>query len=266
VANRDRRQDVAQRVPSGVVTAKLILGAGGVLAAPLFAGALLAGALGSAAPLTAGLPGGLVLQPQVVRRAERVIVTNTSARAVRVTLRARPWVQGTDGSIAPDPHRELRALVRLSPASFTLPPGARRAVRVTLLRPLDGGSLYGALDVTGTEPVDGAAVRHRLIGSLYLDPARPRYRILAGAPEVAGRTVLLPVQNVGNTAEPITGRAEIVGPGGTRTVRLKAVRVMPRRLVLLTLAPRAPGRHRVAITLMQAGRIVLRETRTVRVS
>jgi hypothetical protein len=165
-------------------TAKLILGAGAVLAAPLFAGATLAGAVGSAAPAPAavaalGPTGGLSLTPSTVQRkakvgaASVVTVANTTEHTVRVTLRPRPWRQAADGTVSPDPHRTLSRLVRTSPSAFTMAPNSRRTVRLTLRRHPPGGSLYGALDLSGV-PLgarlpNGIVPRYRLIGSLRLD-------------------------------------------------------------------------------------------------
>jgi hypothetical protein len=81
----------------------------------------------------------------------------------------------------------------------------------------------------------------------------------------------LPVRNLGNTIEPISGRVVLSGPRGGRANVLKPTRVVPRRLVQMTLGTyrgllrgRQPGRYRLSITLSQSGRTVLRTTRSVR--
>jgi hypothetical protein len=276
-------------------TAKLILGAGAVLAAPLFAGAALAGAVGSAAPRPAvpaapsSVPaGGISIIPQIVQhparvgRSASVTVSNTTRHSVRVTVRPRPWLQAADGTVVPNPHRRLSRLIRTRPSTFTLAAGARRAVRLTLRRHPPGGSLYGALDVSGVPRgvrlPNGIAPRYRLIGSLRLDPAEPRLRVRAGALKVTGRrghhAIAMPLRNLGNTVQPITGRVVMTGPRGKRRPNtLHAVRVVPRRSIRLTLGTyrgllrgRPAGRHRLEITLRQGGRTVLHTTRTVRLS
>jgi len=271
---------------------KLILGFGAVLAAPLFAGALLAGAVSSAAPAPeparpAAQAGGLSLTPQTVqRRAEvgapaTVTVANTTRHEVRVTLRPRPWVQARDGTVAPNAHRDLNRLVRASPSTFVMAVGSRRTVRLTLRRHPSGGSLYGALDLIGV-PRDlrlpnGITPRYRLIGSLRLNPARPRMRGRAGTITVTGRhgrhAIVLPLRNAGNTVEPIMGRVTLAGPRGMRPNRLPEVRVVPRRQIHLTLGTyrgllrgQPAGRYRISVTLTQAGRTVLRTTRTLRLT
>jgi hypothetical protein len=222
-----------------VITAKLILGAGAVLAAPLFAGALLAGAIGGVAPTPAdaGEAGGLTLAPPVARRGGTVTVSNTSPRPLRVAIHARPWVQATDGTLAPNPRRELVGVVRVSDPAFELEPGERRAVRVDPVGHVPG--LDAALDVTGEEQ---DATVHRLIGAVRFEPAQPRRRLTARA--VDG---VLEIRNLGNTSEPVSG--DIVGDG--RTLAIAPIRILPGHRVRL----RAPeGR----VTLRQGGRVVLR--------
>ncbi len=268
---------------------KFVLGVAAVFAAPFVSGILLARgaiALGTSerAPVQLSQAGGLSLTPQVVERRARVgsaasvTVANTTARPVRVTLRPRPWLQASDGTVAPNPSRTLTRLLRVTPSTFVLAAGAKRAVRLSLRRHPAGGSLYGALDLTGVprgaRPRHGIAVRYRLIGSLRLDPARPRLRVRAGALKVTGRTgrqaAILPLRNTGNTVEPITGRVVLTGPRGTRPNTLRPVRVVPRRLVNLTLGTyrgllrgQPPGRYRLDVTLLQGGRTVLHTTRTL---
>jgi hypothetical protein len=275
-------------------TAKLILGAGAVLAAPLFAGAALAGAVGSAAPRpsvpAAPSPaptGGISITPQFVQRGARVgraasvTVSNTTRHTVRVTVRPRPWLQAADGTVVPNPHRRLGRLIRTRPSTFTLKAGERRAIRLTLRRHPPGGSLYGALDVSGVPRgvrlANGIAPRYRLIGSLRLDPAKPRMRVRAGAVKVTGRrgrhAIVMPLRNLGNTVQPISGRVVMTGPRGKRPNRLRSVRVVPRRSIRLTLGTyrgllrgQPAGRYRLEITLRQGGRTVLHRTRTVRLT
>jgi hypothetical protein len=228
-----------------VLTAKLILGAGAVLAAPLFAGAFLAGAIGGAAPVPADAgvtAGGLTLTPNVAGRGEQLTVTNTSGRTLRVTVRARPWLQASDGTLAPDPSRELLARVRVRVPVFTLGPGERREVGVDAVE--RSTALYAALDVTAA---DGGETRHRLIGSLRFPPEAARYRVQVR--RLAGD--VLEVHNQGNTAAPISGNAV----AGHATVSIPPVRILPGVRVCVGLGDALRGRAHV--TLQQAGRVVL---------
>ena len=271
---------------------KLILGTGAVLAAPLFAGATLAGAVGSAVPAPAASmsyaeAGGLSMTPSVVERRATVggvavvTVANTTEHTARVTLRPRPWLQAADGTVSPDPHRTLARLVQATPSTFTMAAGSRRAIRLTLRRHPSGGSLYGALDLSGiprgVRLPNGITPRYRLIGSLRLNPAKTRTRVRVGALRVTGRSdrhaIVMPLRNLGNTVEPILGRVVLTGPRGERPNVLKPVRVVPRRLVRMTLGTyrgllrdQPAGRYRLSITLSQAGRTVLRATRSVRLT
>jgi hypothetical protein len=273
-------------------TVKLILGAGAVLAAPLFAGALLAGAVSSAAPAPgatrdASGAGGLSMTPPMLQRSAKVntaasvIVTNSTSQQMRVTLEPRPWAQALDGTVAPDPHRTLTRLVRPSPSVFTMAANSRRTIQLTLRRHPSEGSLYGGLDLTGVPRgarlPNGITPRYRLIGSLRLDPVRRRSRVQAGTLKVTGRSsrhaIVLPVRNLGNTIEPLTGRVVLTGRGATRANNLRAARIVPRRLVNLTLGTyrgllrgQSAGRYTLRVTLTQGGRTVLRSTRTVRLT
>jgi hypothetical protein len=258
-----------------------------VLAVPLFAGATLAGAIGSAAPAPTAPAAattraeGLSLTPSIVQlrpdRAATVTITNTAGHAMHVTIRIRPWLQAPDGTVAPDPHRTLTRLVHASPARVTLAAGSRRTIRLSMRRRPPGGSLFGALDVSGARrevlAFSRIAPRYRLIGSLRLNPSRVRTRLLARAPSVTKGAglweIVLPVRNLGNTVEPISGRVVITGPNGTHRNVLAPVRVAPRRQVAISLGtfPELPdGRYRLAITLRQAGRTVLHTTRHLRIT
>ena len=103
---------------------------------------------------------------------------------------------------------ERRARVGAT-STVTVANTTTRPVRVTLRRHPAGGSLYSALDFTGIPN--------------------------------------LPLRNTGTTVEPITGHVALTGPRGTRANSLRPVRIVPRRLVRLTLghlsrtAPRATG-------------------------
>jgi hypothetical protein len=268
---------------------KLTGGAILVLAAPFACGVLLAhGAMavaeGGGAPARASGAGGLSLTPQIVEHRARVgavgtaVIVNTTAKPVRITVRARSWTQSRGGMVSPDVHRSLGRQVAVTPSSFTLAAGARRQIALRLKRHPAGGSLYGALDVMGVPrgavPVNGIIPRYRLIGSLRLDPAKPRMSVRAGRLKVTGRrgrhALVLPLRNRGNTVEPIAGAVILSGAHGIRPNRLRPLRIVPRRTVDLTLGtyrgllrgqPR--GRYSIAVRLVQAGRVVVHTTRRV---
>ncbi len=267
---------------------KLILATVAVMATPFIceivpAKAVTAVAGAALPPPAASAAGSLSLTPQIVEHRARVgrvgavTVVNHTGKPLRMSLRARPWIQSPAGAVSVDPDRTLGRLVLVSPSSFTLAAGARRGLSLTLRRHPSGGSLYGGLDLTGApvgeRPRNGIAVRYRLVGSLRLDPARPRMRVRAGSLRVTGRAgrhaAVLAVRNTGNTVQPVTGRVILTGPHGTRPNTLQPVRIVPRRVVNVTLGtyrgllkgqPR--GRYRMAVTLTQGGRTVVNTTRS----
>jgi hypothetical protein len=106
---------------------KLILGVGAVLAAPLFAGATMAGAVRSAEPATAVSSGG---GPPLVHvrgnpdGTAAVTVVNTAGHAVRVTLRICP----AEGTVAPGAHPTL---AEPDPSRFVLPAHSHRTLDLT---------------------------------------------------------------------------------------------------------------------------------------
>jgi hypothetical protein len=163
--------------------------------------------------------------------------------------------------------------VRLSASAFTLAPGAARAVSATLLSRPASGSLYGAIDVIGTprgaRPRKGILARYRLLGGLRLTPtvAQRRLRVRVGAPRADGKGVVIPVRNTGNTVEPLTGSARIIGATGTLRATIAAQRILPGALVDVRVrrGRLQAGRYTAAVTLRQGGRPVAMVTRTFRV-
>ena len=234
------------------------------------AAAQLAAADGAGAPRAAAAQGGLSVTPSILETTARsgasasTTVTNTTARTLRVTVKPRPWRQARSGAVAADRTRRLRG-VALSTRRFTLAPGARRDVYVTMGRVPAGGSRFGALDVVGRPAPrrTGVNVAYRLVPSLRFNPARAarRYAVRAGAARVAGRagarTLKLLVRNAGNTVDPVGGSVRITGGGGGRSGTIAAVRILPGRLVALRLASLAGlrrGAYTARVTLTQGGR------------
>ena len=117
------------------------------------AGVLVASGATAVASTTAA--GGLSIAPAFLEHEAQpgpvgqIRVANGSAKALAVTVRARPWIQERGGAVRPDGRRTL-AQVRLSATTFTLAPGEARTVSAALLSRPAAGSLYGTLDVLGT--------------------------------------------------------------------------------------------------------------------
>jgi hypothetical protein len=88
-----------------------------------------------------------------------------------------------------------------------------------------------------------------------------------GTPRNDRSGVVVPVRNTGNTVEPLTGSARIVGATGTLRATIAAQRILPGGLVDIRLrrGRLQPGRYTTSVTLRQAGRRVATVTRTLRV-
>lgn len=199
-------------------------------------------------------------------------VANGSSKALAVTVRARPWIQERSGAVRPDGRRTLPQ-VRLSATTFTLAPGEARSISATLLSQPASGSLYGTIDVLGTpqgaRPRNGILARYRLLSGLRLNPAaaQRRLRVRVGAPRADRKGAVIGVRNTGNTVEPITGSARIVGPAGTLRATIAAQRILPGGLVDVRVrrGRLQAGRYTAAVTLRQGGRQVAKVTRAFRV-
>jgi hypothetical protein len=233
-------------------------------------------ASGTAAASTTAA-GGLSIAPAFLEHEAQqgpvgeIRVANGSAKALAITVRARPWIQERSGAVRPEGRTTLPQ-VRLNATTFTLAPGEARSVSATLLSRPASGSLYGAVDVLGTprgaRPRNGILARYRLLGGLRLTPAaaQRRLRVRVGTPRADGHGVVVPVRNRGNTVEPLTGSARIVGATGTLRATIAAQRILPGGLVDLRVRRgRLPaGRYTVAISLRQGGRQVASVTRALR--
>jgi hypothetical protein len=240
------------------------------------AAVLIASGATAAASTTAA--GGLSIAPALIEHEAQpgsvgeLRVANGSTKALAVTVRARPWIQERGGAVAPDGRRTL-VQVRLSAMTFTLAPGEARSVSATLLSAPASGSLYGTIDVIGTpqgaRPRNGVLARYRLLGGLRLNPAaaQRRLRVRVGAPRADGKGVVIPVRNTGNTVEPLTGSAQIVGATGTLRATIASQRILPGGLVDVRVrrGRLQAGRYTAAVVLRQGGRQVAKVTRAFRV-
>jgi hypothetical protein len=242
------------------------MAAAGALAV-IASGAVIARADGPGAR-AAQAGGGLSIAPVTIERpvavgaANVVTIANNGKDALAVTVQARPWTQSSSGAVSPN-RRSTLAAMAVSEDSFTLAPGAVKAVTVTLSSAPAGGSLYGALEVVGL-PLDlaerqGVALGYRLIGSLRLNPTAAAYSLKAGSAKVTGagsaRALALSVRNAGNTIEPVTGSVRLRGPLGTRNAAVRATRILPGKSVALALASArslSAGTYTATVTLTQA--------------
>jgi hypothetical protein len=239
---------------------------GSVTSRRLAAGVVVAcvGIFGGAA--TAHAAGGLAVTPSVLEHRATVgavgslTLNNTTNEPLKVTIRVRPWIQQLNGDVFTDPRATLSRYVRPSASSFTLAAGAKRPISLRMLHRTTSGSLYGNVDILG-KPVNtkgrrGIIPNYRLVSSLRLHPARQNVRLRTGAAQLLKGTVVLPVRNVGNTIEPVTGTYRITGPVA-RTGAFAAIRILPTKLVTLGLGATnglKKGRYTINATLVQAGK------------
>ncbi|MFN8218162.1 MAG: hypothetical protein U0R71_16340 [Solirubrobacterales bacterium] len=230
---------------------------------------LLSAGLGTSQALAA--PGGLAVTPGILEHVAQpggvgsLEVANRSARSMRISVALRPWLQSRSGAVTPN-RRGL--LGRMSPnrLSFRLRAGAARSIPLRLTRRPSGGSLYGAVEVTGT-PQRGHGknieVAYRLITSLRLFPAvgARRYRAQPGRLFQHGSTrrgaLYLTVKNRGNTIDPIGGKVRIRGQGRTLSGVVSPQTILPGATVnvrLTRLVGNLPrGHYQVGVRLTQAG-------------
>jgi hypothetical protein len=237
--------------------------------AALAAACLALAGLGAAGAFAAS--GGLSVTPGILEHAADpgplgpLKVANTTSRPMKVSLAVRPWRQARSGSVSPD-RRKLLGKVRPNRKSFWLHPGASRELGLSLASRPKGGSLYGAVEVTGAPKyghAKGVHVAYRLVTSMRLYPpegarryrAKPRRLFEHGT---ARRGALfLAVKNAGNTIDPIEGRVRITGHNHTLSGIVEAKTVLPGSTVNLRLArlrgTLPAGRYRVGVRLTQAG-------------
>jgi hypothetical protein len=240
--------------------------------------AVLGAALATAAIAaeTASAAGGLSAPARVETTARAgatmsATITNTSSRKLRVTVRARPWRQASNGVVAANRSRTL-GLVRVTPSKFTLARGASRTVSIRLRRVPARGSVYGGLDILGkpAKRRKGINVAYRLVPSLRFNPraGKHKLRLSAGAAGASHRQLTVKVKNRGNTVDPVGGTVSITGPGGGRSGGIQPVPIVPGKTIklkLMSLSGMRKGRYTAAITLAQAGRNIVSVTRHFRI-
>jgi hypothetical protein len=246
-------------------TGRRTIAVAGVLAA-ITSGAVIARADDPSAR-AAQATGGLTASPVMIDRNTEVGAVNTmtignkSAKALAVTVNARPWTQSSSGVVSPKRSSALGG-VEVSEKEFTLAPGKTKDVTVTLKSAPATGYAYGAVEIVGL-PTDldtrkGVVAGYRLLGSLRYNSTAPVYSLKLGAAKVAGKgagkTLTLAVRNAGNTIAPVTGTVRLKGPTGTKNASVKGTRILPGKSVslgLLSGSSLSAGRYTATVTLTQ---------------
>jgi hypothetical protein len=246
-------------------TGRRTIAVAGVLAA-IAGGAVIARADDPSAR-TAQATGGLSASPVMIERNTEVGAVNTmkiankSAKALAVTVNARPWTQSSSGIVSPKRSSALGG-VEVSEKEFTLAPGTEKEVTVTLKSAPSAGYLYGAVEIVGL-PTDldkrkGVVAGYRILGSLRYNSTAPVYSLKLGAAKIAGKgadkTLTLAVRTAGNTIAPITGTVRLKGPTGTKNASVKGIRILPGKMVALGLlsgSSLSAGSYTATVTLTQ---------------
>lgn len=226
--------------------------------------------------------GGLSVSPGIFERlATRgrlgvIQISNTTARAMAISVALRPWLQAPSGEVSPN-RRATLGQVGVGSRSFTLSAGATRSVSLSLSRIPSQHSLYGAVEVIGlprAQVSQGLRVAYRVVSSLRLDSPKnaQAFRAQAGGLVEQGSsrhgTLLLAVRNTGNTIAPIGGTALISGPGRSLRATASAKAIVPGQAVNVPLAELLgslpAGRYTVTVHLKQGKHDIGTVTRTIR--
>jgi hypothetical protein len=233
------------------------------------------GVLGAAVPAFAD--GGLSVTPAVVETRAHLgkvgsyTLHNTTKETLRVRVTVRPWRQQLNGTVISDPRANLTRYVRATRRSFTLRAGARVPVTFRMVRRVKSGSLYASVEAFGkptrTKGRKGIIPQYKIVSSMRLNPRRKSYRLKTGAAQVRGGSLILPVRNLGNSIDPVSGTYSLSG-AGSRRGNIAGMKVIPGKLVGLNLgAVRGlkKGRYTVNATLVQGSkRVNVRTSVTVR--
>jgi hypothetical protein len=221
--------------------------------------------------------GGLSVTPAVLEHRAQLggvgsyTLSNTTKETLRVTVTVRPWRQQLNGTVVSDPRANLTRYVRATARTFTLRAGTKRPVSFRMVRRAPSGSLYASVEAfgkpTNTKGRKGIIPQYRIVSSLRLNPRSRSFKLKTGAAQVRSGSLILPVRNLGNTIEPVSGTYKLSGPA-SRSGNIAGMKVIPGKLVGLNLgAARGlkKGRYTVTASLVQAGkRVNARTTVTVR--
>ena len=210
--------------------------------------------------------GGLSVTPAILEHRAALgnvgslTLNNTTNETLRVTVNVRPWRQELNGKVLTDPRATFNRYVRATRRSFTLRGGAKVPVTFRMVRRTGSGSLYGNVDILGkptrTKGRKGIIPQYRLISSLRLHPRSKTIKLRTGAGQVRNRTFVLPVRNIGNTIDPVSGTYRLSGPA-SRSGAIKSVSVVPGKLVALGLTSTSgfkKGRYTITASLSQGGK------------
>ena len=221
------------------------------------------GVLGSATAAHAQ-SGGLSVTPASLENRAKLgtvgslTLNNTTKESLRVTVTVRPWRQQLNGTVVADPRSNLTRYVRATTRSFTIGAGVKRPISFRMVRRLS--SLYASVDILGkptkTKGRKGIIPNYRLISKLRLNPARKTYKFRTGAAQVRSGTVILPVRNLGNSIDPISGSFRISGPA-SKSGNMAGIAALPGKLIGLNLGSTRgmkKGRYTVTATVKQGSK------------
>jgi hypothetical protein len=216
--------------------------------------------------------GGLSVTPAILEHKAQLgsvgsyTLNNTTNETLRVTVTVRPWMQQLNGTVLADPKANLTRYVRATKQTFTIGAGAKAPVSFRMVRRTSAGSLYGSVEAfgkpTNTKGRKGIIPQYRIISSLRLNPSKKTYKLKTGAAQVRSGALVLPVRNLGNTIDPVSGTYTLSG-AGSRNGNIAGVKVIPGKLVGLNLGATKglkKGRYTVTASLVQAGKRVTAKT------
>jgi hypothetical protein len=222
------------------------------------------GLLGSAAAANAQTGGGLSITPaSLENRAKKgtvgsLTLSNTTKESLRVTVNVRPWRQQLNGTVVADSRSTLNRYVRATRRVFTIRAGAKRAISFKMVR--RKSSMYAAVDMLGkptkTKGRKGIIPNYRLISKMRLTPSKKTYKWRTGAAQVRSGTLILPVRNLGNSIDPISGTFRLSG-AGTKNGTMAGIAALPGKLIGLNLGSTRgmkKGRYTVNATVKQGNR------------
>ncbi len=163
-------------------------------------------------------------------------VRNTSGGAMQVTVTVHPWVQSVTGVASPN-QASTETAVKVSTPAFELANNVVAPITLSLVKVPASGSLYANVDViafpASRPKVPGSHITYgyRIIGSLRVNPARPRYAVRVGAVVVSGThargTVSLPITNTGNVLITAGGSDYVRGGRGGANGQVSGLEVLP---------------------------------------
>jgi hypothetical protein len=221
------------------------------------------GALGSATAANAQSGGLSVTPASLENKAKRgtvgrLTLSNTTKETLKVTVNTRPWRQELNGTVVADSRSTLNRYVRATKRTFTIKAGAKRVITFKMVR--RKSSMYAAVDMLGkptkTKGRKGIIPNYRLISKLRLNPSKKSYRFRTGAAQVRRGTIILPVRNLGNSIDPISGNFRITGPT-PKSGNMAGIAAIPGKLIGLNLGSTKgmkKGRYTVNATVKQGSR------------